>query len=279
MPIYERASNDVRDLVNRTMELYHGPLHDVETRVDVLLATPKLNKKGIPTGPAVKYHGKKCAAVIRTVSYKDRVKGAGDLEITIDEEWWMAHDEEQRIALLDHELTHREPKLDKNGAVKTDDLGRPKFVRIDHDFEFGWFATTALRHGKLSVEVEQARQMIESERWQNCIQRFLPGLEPIDVARSEATATRVLPSDWKQWPIDELGEFGLSVGKVKLLSAEFGTMGKLMESLAKAEEPGFWCKAVKGLGENGYAALTEAIAAMRKARPAFAAADGDKGNW
>ena len=181
MPFYEKAPPEVSELLARVMEQYHEPLWSVETRVDILMAEPKLNKDGEPTGPAVKHHGRACAACIKTMSYKDRVKGAGDLEITIDKEWWDGHEEEQQIALLDHELTHRIPRLDSDGKVKSDDLGRPLFCVVDHDWEFGFFASTALRHGVNSVEVEQARQMIRSEKWQNCIQRFLPWLEPIEV--------------------------------------------------------------------------------------------------
>jgi hypothetical protein len=191
MPIYEKANDDVREILNRAMELYHGPLHEVNVRVDLLMASPTLNKNGDQTGPAVKHHGRACAATIKTVTYKDRVKGGGDLEIVIDKYWWDDHQDEQRLALLDHELNHRILKLDKDGMPKIDDLGRPKFERVDHDFEFGWFAVTSLRHGKNSVEVDQAKQMIGSKLWQTCIQKFLPGMEAIDVESEE----QPLPND------------------------------------------------------------------------------------
>ena len=178
MPIYEKADDEARKLLNLAMELYHDELQSAETTVDLLMASPKLNKAGEPTGPAVKLHGIPCAAIIRTVSYKERVKGGSDLEITIDADWWRDHENEQRIALLDHKLSHRVPKLDKDGIVKTDDLFRPKFNSIPHDFEFGWFAATALRHGPDSIEVQQAQRMVLSNRWQECIQKFLPDLYP-----------------------------------------------------------------------------------------------------
>ena len=189
MPVYEKAGADVRAILDQALQFYHERLFSAGAIVDLLMASSTLDKHGEPKGPAVKHHGRACAAVIRTVPYKDRVKGCGDLEIVIDQMWWDDHNEKQRLALFDHELGHREPKISqKTGMVKTDDLGRPKFDRIEHDFEFGWFAATALRHGKQSIEVEQAQQMIGSNLWQTCIQKFLPGVpgvQSIDVASEE----------------------------------------------------------------------------------------------
>lgn len=181
------------------MEKYHGGLFDAEVTVDVLFASRKNEGDDAP----VKLHGVPCLACIRTVPYKARVLGGADLEITIDKEEWEETCEETRIATLDHELTHRTLQVDRDGQVKRDDLERPLFNVVEHDFHFGWFASTALRHGAKSIEVVQARQMIESDRWQTCIQRFLPGLEPIEAVHQEpdtdntaATPVRIETKSW-----------------------------------------------------------------------------------
>ena len=104
-------------------------------------------------GPAVKHHGWPCAAVAKVNSYKNRLDGLDDCSITIDGEWWSDHSEEERIALLDHELHHFQPQKTKTGKWKLDNANRPKVKIREHDFEIGGFHVIAKRHGRSAVEV------------------------------------------------------------------------------------------------------------------------------
>ena len=64
--------------------------------------------------------------------------------------------------MLDHELHHMEVKLDEEGVVIRDDLKRPKLKLRKHDVEVGWFALVAGRHGSNSLEIEQAKRVMDS---------------------------------------------------------------------------------------------------------------------
>lgn len=88
--------------------------------------------------------------------------GRGDAEISLDGDWWRTASEEERRALLDHELHHIAPELNQNSQPITDDIGRPKIHMRKHDFQFGWFTIIAERHGLASAECIQAKGMMDA---------------------------------------------------------------------------------------------------------------------
>ena len=171
---YEKANIEVVETLDEVMTLYHPHLKDAGVTVDVLLAHADPESEE----PAVKAHGYEAAAVVRNINLKDRVKGNGDVEIVIDgdkiNEWSLT----QLKALLDHELTHVELARDKYGAIKRDDLDRPKLTMRLHDRHFGWFDGVARRWGFDSFEVQQATEMVKD--WEFA-QLYLPGLDPAEV--------------------------------------------------------------------------------------------------
>lgn len=171
MPRYETAPADAVTLLGIVVEKYHGRLTDVGVKVDLLFARPTLDKNGDPKGDPVKLNGYTCAAVVRSVPLKLRAQGHGDAEITIDGDNWDVLAEEERIALLDHELTHLEPVQTSKG-LKRDDLDRPVLRLRKHDHQFGWFDEVARRHGLASYEVKQLRDFVASYR-----QQWLPFME------------------------------------------------------------------------------------------------------
>ncbi len=166
MPLYQRASAECYDICNRMLEKYHGPLRDAGVTVDLLFATPKPAADGEiePDAVALKHHGYQVAALCKQNAYKLRVQGHADAEIVVDGERWPAWSEEEREALIDHELEHLELKADRDGNVIRDDLDRPKLRIRLHDHEFGWFDSVARRHGKHSFEVQQYETFREAHR-------------------------------------------------------------------------------------------------------------------
>jgi len=173
MTTYERAGQDVLDVVATTMETYHGHLRDAALTTDVLLAYGPKDADGDLVGPAIKRHGTTCAAQVRIINLRDRVAGRSDVEIMLDgdriDEW----SDEQLAAIIDHELTHLELKVADEG-VKRDDIERPCLRLREHDHEFGWFDSVARRHGEHAIEVQQARQLLERDELR---QLYLPGLD------------------------------------------------------------------------------------------------------
>jgi hypothetical protein len=113
--------------------------------------------------PVLKHGGYPAGAVVRITPLKDRALGVADATIVVDRAGWLALSQRQRNALLDHELTHLERKVDKEtGELMCDVLERPKLLMRKHDHQFGWFDEVAQRHGEASPEVRQARVLMES---------------------------------------------------------------------------------------------------------------------
>lgn len=162
MPTYDRCGQDVLDLAHEILTKYedHELLLSAGVKIDFLYAYPSLDDDGVPTGPAITKNGRECRGLARKLGLKDRIKGNGDCEILIDHTWWSTASDCQKAALLDHEMYHFEPIIDKNG-LQRDDADRPKLRIRKHDYEFGWFRNVAARHGEFSGEREQAAKMME----------------------------------------------------------------------------------------------------------------------
>lgn len=161
------------------MENYHGPLSEAGVKVKVLLAHPPVDEAGDATGPALKVNGYEAIARIKILGLEDRVSYGFDAKMAIDSDKWDESSDEERAAVLDHELTHLELAVDDQGGVKRDDAGRPKLRMRKHDFQVGWFYNVAHRHGNASIEVRQCRQLLDSDDYRQCM---LPGMAELQEA-------------------------------------------------------------------------------------------------
>lgn len=178
---YSLADADTRNELARVMARYHERLYAAQVRVIVLFARN-------PDGPAVKSGGYPALACIKPLPLKDRVVKDGDALLVIDEGEWYELKPAQRVALLDHELSHLDT-IDRDGSDpnedrgegaskvtwKTDDIGRPKLKSVKGDWNIGdGFAAVVARHGQNAIEYENisrgkhradaARREGESER-------------------------------------------------------------------------------------------------------------------
>jgi hypothetical protein len=135
-------------------------LLETEVTVRCLYAHAARDKDGNPKGPALKFGNYPAAAIIRVNSTKCRIQGKRDCTIEIDGDDWESLSEQERVALLDHELFHLEVKRTKRrkngsgGEIKTDSLGRPKLGCRQHDFQVGGFDTIVKRHKTASLEYQ-----------------------------------------------------------------------------------------------------------------------------
>lgn len=150
MATYEKAKQPLHVLLEAVRAAHHAERLEGVTFA-VLMVHAEVDSTGAPKGFALKHHGMPAAAKVRIVSLRDRAHGLADVEIQIDGDRWPKWSKATQRAILDHELTHL---LRGKGE---DDLGRPKLKIRDHDFQVGWFHEVAERHGKASVEVNQAR--------------------------------------------------------------------------------------------------------------------------
>lgn len=176
--VYTKAPADVAERAKPLLEKNHFELFNHQLRIDFIFANSTVNDKGEPTGPAVSHNGYPALAVARNLTTKDRVMGRGDCEIVIDADRWPLLSEEEKNALLDHELEHFQIAEDKYGMPKLDDIHRPKLKMKKHDHQFGWFDSIARRHGLASPEVRQFQQLC----YDDCGQFYLPfiGMEDHD---------------------------------------------------------------------------------------------------
>jgi hypothetical protein len=165
---YEAGSDEVNKIIKTILTKHHLALSETGCTVGAIFA---INLDG----PAVKAHGSPALAKVRIVSSDKKVNNFNDAEIIIDSGEWSSLDDEQRAALIDHELSHlrrREytekqlAKLRKGDpghiAWKLDEHGRPRLGTVPADFTPGdAFADVIARHGKKAVEFVTAKRFEE----------------------------------------------------------------------------------------------------------------------
>jgi len=164
MSTYQKAPAEVKEMAEAILNEFptYKDILEAKVKIDFLFAYADVNEKGEKGGHALTKHGIRALGITRKLGIKDRVMGRGDAEVAIDADWWEEATPLKRRALLDHELHHIEVKLDEAGVVIRDDLKRPKLKLRKHDVEVGWFALVAGRHGSNSIEIEQAKRVMDS---------------------------------------------------------------------------------------------------------------------
>jgi hypothetical protein len=155
--------DEAQEVTQEVMAKYHQGLADCGTTVAILMhyADEESDK------PAITERGYKVRAKIENTPLKYRKLGVADLQISIDADWWQMATRPQQEALLDHELNHRTPKVDDEGAVQRDDADRPKFERVPHDYQIGCFTSVVQHYGEASSELELMREFDQhrSQQW------------------------------------------------------------------------------------------------------------------
>jgi hypothetical protein len=187
MTTYALANDDLKETLAAVLDEYHPHLRDAQVSVDVLLAHASTDANGDTSGPALRLHGYACVATIRIVSLKDRVAGRGDAEMLVDGDRCDTWSDEQLRAIFDHELTHLELQVSDQGNVRRDDIDRPLLRIRRHDHQFGWFDSVARRHGKHSIEVQQAHQLTAMAELR---QLYLPGIPEVAGKRAKKGTAR-----------------------------------------------------------------------------------------
>jgi hypothetical protein len=162
MPIvFEKAPQDVVELLNSVIQEHHRELNDAGVNVGVLMQTKFEGKdEDQEEVPSLKCHGAYANAVVRVVSRKNRTYRNEDAEITIDAVIWKTLSIPHKTALLDHELTHLVVKRDqKTEKFKLDDLNRPCLGMIPDDFTLTGFLDVVRRHGDAALEYQSVTRV------------------------------------------------------------------------------------------------------------------------
>lgn len=163
MATYQKCPAAVYKVMNELVADFegHNSIAEASVKIDLLFAygdrDPDTQEL---VSDAIKHDGVKALGKARKLSLKDRAAGRGDAEILLDGDFWDSASEDERRAVLDHELYHIRVKTTRSGTPQYDDLRRPLLVLRKHDFQFGWFVCMAKRHGMASIECIQAEQIL-----------------------------------------------------------------------------------------------------------------------
>ena len=158
---YEVADESVVKVIDKAAELYHAELKQYDVKIMAIMAFGPRNEEDVITRPAIRKNGNACAACIRVLPLKERLVKHADAEMTIDGDKWEEYNDDIRIALVDHELSHLDIKLDKDGNLKKDSLKRPMLGTIRDDIVYWGNSHIAERHGENSIEVINAKALKE----------------------------------------------------------------------------------------------------------------------
>ena len=156
---YEKADKPTIGLMDDVLATYYPDILTHEVKIDVLFAFAPENDEGERVGTALKMHGYATNALTRVINLRDRVKGMGDAEITLDGDTWDSLNKSQQTAIMDHQLQYLVLRRSHEGELLTDTHGRPKLSLRQHSRQFGWFDVVAKRNGTHSIEVTQASQL------------------------------------------------------------------------------------------------------------------------
>lgn len=176
---YEDPPQELTDLIEQAMRRFHPVLTRCEVKVAALLEA-EVDKESGEVLPSLSVNGYPAAATIKATNLKERSLGMADAVLLVDRCWWDSHvSMGERLALVDHELTHLEVCADKGGTVhwnaeerklfghpKADDRGRPKLRLRKHDIMIGGFIEVARRHKRRAIEVQQVEALQnETGQW------------------------------------------------------------------------------------------------------------------
>lgn len=136
IPRPTRKSKDPAEpygILDRVVAEWHEPLHKASIALAWMLDVKPDRDDHLVLG--------KC----KKASDLDREFREFDIVILLNAKAWRELNEKQRTALIDHELCHATPSLDKNGEVILDERDRICYRTRKHDIEE--FHAVVKRHG------------------------------------------------------------------------------------------------------------------------------------
>lgn len=190
-----------------------------------------------------------------------------------------ASKEESLTMTIHHQLLRGAPALDREGEQKTDEKDRlcwktrrPPIVEFPEIIKtYGIEKTLGLTAAAVALVRERSRPLLDA--LEDAFEKM--GANKMAETTTEGETELTTPAAakaWRRWPTSRLSEHGLPAGKLKLLEdAGLATMGRLLDKIRTCEDQEWWYKDIRGFGETGHDAMSEAIAKLRKADPGFQA--------
>lgn len=189
---------DVFDSIERMRSKYHSELNEFEVTIGVLQVDRRKGDDGEwIDGPLLSLHGYEAVATIRITSHLERLMDVPDAILTVNGERWRDLTDEQRDALIDHELEHLEIVRDGENTPLYDDNNRVRLRCRKHDWQMGGFHSVVRRHGTHAIEAEAVARVRHSPLMQQL--RFdFESLTISDITVTNADGTRTSHSDIRE---------------------------------------------------------------------------------
>jgi hypothetical protein len=149
--IYEPAPAEVTELITLALTQWHVELHETGVKIGATMVAKFDADEALV--PCLKHHGNWAAATIHIVRPSQRHRVDFDAEIFFDKARWEAYTQEQRQAVVDHELNHVVLVKDRQDVTVMTDHG-PKIKLKPDDFAPTGFYEIINRHGAAAVEYQ-----------------------------------------------------------------------------------------------------------------------------
>jgi hypothetical protein len=156
---FEQAGSSVIEVMAKVMFDHRSDLMAIGVKVSIVFTT-KTDADGV-VEPGIMVRGIPAAAKIQITSVVDRARGMADAKILVDRSVWDELDDEERAALIDHELTHLEIREPTAEGDTLDGAGRPRLKIRPHDWEVAGFADVVKRHGRKALDFQQVARFRE----------------------------------------------------------------------------------------------------------------------
>ncbi len=158
-------NDDVHQILAAVIEDEYPFLLLMQPPLDLRVVFAIPDKEG---DPAVRLHGYAVTAKIAKVPYDQRVRGAGDAVMTIDQAEWADMEDEDRSGEISHQLARLEftdaTLTDKLFLPKRDMAERPVIAIRKYDWSIAGFRRVVDRHGEHAPEMKALAMLNASMR-------------------------------------------------------------------------------------------------------------------
>jgi len=158
---YRKADASEMESLTKIRNEHHEELRDHDVQVGLLFARAGRDQHGEATSHPIKFAGVPVVARVRRTSVKERIWCPYDAVIEVDEDRWEGMSEDERVAVIDHELTHVVVAKDKAGAAIIGDDLRPQIAMRPDDWMLTGFAEVVKRHGRAAIEAQAIHEISE----------------------------------------------------------------------------------------------------------------------
>lgn len=160
----------------------------------------------------------------------DRELDGFDFVILLNEEYWKGLNDDQKRAIIDHELCHAQIVRDADGEAKRDDRGRLVCRIRKHDVEE--FRDIVERHGLYTADLAEIAQAAINDA-----QRPLLNPKPSSNGNGRATEAPQLGELWSR----SVAVLGITEKQADALEgADIRTLKELQDQMTRHGD--FWCK-------------------------------------